>query len=338
MSARHEVVQTIGAIQQMLPADAVASMRLTPVQDPALDELHARLASAFPPIFLPVFERDGDLYAVHIQPHVRWMRGAWLFLPHDETEASLVASRIEFLPGGLVAQASRVDEVWSAASALTAAIEGAPPLARETFDRKLNWSEIRAAVDPDDIAALLSVELDGASSRTAAGDVVRRTLSRAPSDTVALAAEAQRRSALGSEDPAPPALAVLEREVTWGFGHPMAWFVKSANSGPAILESVRSLAAPLLATTPLAPLEFAPYTEAATANVLAQVSESLASQGQHSLALAQVRNGAAVVAAWGAGIDRAWCERLAEQSERVEPGGLSAALARHAAEVIEQGP
>jgi len=290
---------------------------------------------------LPVFERDGDLYAVHVQPGVAWTESAWLQLPHDAAAPVLVASSLRFLAAGLLGPphwfANRLDEVWPAGQALAAAIPGAPPLDRVTYLKKVLRPERIAVIDPEDVASQLFVATRAAESDEEAGAAVLSILRAAPDHPFALAAEAQRRAQFG-EDAAEPAMRVLRTEVAWGPCHPMRWFVDQADSGPELLERVRPLAAARIDDdSPFAPMRTVAYTSGKASEGLALVAKELAADSQDALALVQLRNGAAVAGERGR-INRRWCERLAEQSERVEPGGLSAALARHAASVIEQGP
>jgi len=336
------LLRAIAAIHKVLPMSATARLGLTPVRPDTFDELLARASSVFPPVFLPSYERDGDLYAIHVTPSESWERAPWIFLPHDAAEPVLVASRLTYLPASLLAPphsiAGRHGEAWDAAEALAAAIPGARPPNRAPLDQRLPLTSMRAAIDPGDVGARLSVATTSARTRQDAEAAVEAIVRDVPDDTFALMAEAMLRAIHGASDAATAAIRVLEREVAWAPRHPMRWFIKSAQSGPEVLEMVRTVAAPHLRGTPLAPLARAVFTKQRTAEVLLNVGHSLAARGDHGVALAQFRNGAAVAGLYGGGLDRAWCERLAEQSERVEPGGLSAALARHAAEVIEQGP
>ncbi len=63
---------------------------------------------------------------------------------------------------------------------------------------------------------------------------------------------------------------------------------------------------------------------------MTSIAKDLATRREHALALGQLRNGASVAGSRGGGVNRTWCERLAEQSERLQRGGLSAACSPRA--------
>src|SRR4051812_47357902 len=126
----------------------------------------SRVLRVYAPVFIPVFERDGDVYAVHIKPGQSWELSPWLELPHDAAEPVLVASEMKFLPGGLISprfwNVLRLDDIWDAILMLAATIPGAPTLSREMFENELSFPAQRAAIDPHDTAALLSEALEKA--------------------------------------------------------------------------------------------------------------------------------------------------------------------------------
>jgi hypothetical protein len=341
--SRESILRHIEEIQARFPAEVTERMRLERVGDEHLDELLARASTVFPPVFLPIFERDGNLYAVHLVPGRPWQASAWVQLPHDAAEPMLVATAVKYLPAGLVVPPhwfpDLVAEIWPQVQALAAALPGAVAPDLEPFlQPRARRHGLLSVVDPGDGAARSAVELGRCGSREEAAEMAEQIWREAPEDTYRLFVVAMARAERKQGDATGPAREVLSREVAWGFKHPVKWFIPPSDSGPEVLEHLRPLAlAGLEDEHPLALLREVSYRQGKTAERLREVAEAWRACGDESQSLNQLRNGAAVAGAHGSGLTRVWCERLAEQAERVEPGGLSAQLARHAGEVIHLG-
>jgi hypothetical protein len=337
---REQLLSAISEIQQIWPPELVEAMWFTPVGPGDVDELLARAVSIFSPVFLPLWERDGNLWAVHVRPGVPWQNGPWVMLPHDAAGPQPIASSLRYLPAGLLVPPHtippRLDAVWDALGAFE---ERVPAAARP------EQAPFVGALGPDPALRMRFDPLDGAARAAAirwdrSDDEIRAAaedaLAALPDDPYVLTINAVLRARLGFGDPTEPALRVLPQEVPLGIGY--VTMLLMAEAAPELLEVARTHAAPGISETDLlVPLRTASYTDPHTAPVLRQIGERYRALGDEMAALNQLRNGAAV-AAWSQTLDEEWCRALAEQADRVEPGCISAALARHAAEVIGQGP
>ncbi|MBZ4420171.1 hypothetical protein [Myxococcus sp. RHSTA-1-4] len=337
------ILRHIEEIQARFPAEVTERMRLERVGAEHLDEMLARASTVFPPVFLPIFERDANLYAVHLVPGRPWRASAWVELPHDAAAPVLVATAVQYLPAALVvppqAFPNFVAEIWPQVQALAEALAGAVSPDLEPFlQPRAKRARLLSGVDPGNGAARSAVELGACGSWEEAAERAEQVWREAPEDTYRLFAVAMARAKRKQGDATGPAREVLSREVAWGFMHAVKWLIPPSDSGPEVLEALRPLAlAGLEDEHPLALLRESSYRQGETAERLREVAEAWRARGDERQALNQLRNGAAVAGAHGSGLTRVWCERLAEQAERVEPGGLSAQLARHAGEVFHLG-
>ena len=342
--ARDPLLATIQEIQALFPPDLVTGFWLERVDRDNLDELLARALDTFIPAFLPVFQRYGDLYALHLRPENLWPESAWVQLPHDAASPVLVATHLCYLPAGLItpphALPKQLEAIWPGLALLVARIPGAAMPERAPFaEPYADLTALRAKYDPLDGAAQMAAALAEAGfSDEAAVIAVEATLEGFPCDPHVLSAAAIVRQELGYADPAPLAVRVLERELPTGFRHATGWFY--ADSGLELLELIRPLAAPRIDDdSPLAPLREASYFDQDTAEVLHEIAGRLHKIGEaDEIALSQLRNGASVAALYGHGLDSAWCRALAEAAHQVVPGCLAAQVAERAAEVIHRGP
>jgi len=263
-----------------------------------------------------------------------------VMLPHDAAEPLWVASRLRYLPAGLLfaphVPIGGTNAVWEALGEFVTGIPGAVRPPKEPFVGEPGPAPaLRARFDPRDGAAhAAAFDFEGADEELSAG--VEALLAERLDDPYVMTLAAVVRAELGSGDPVAPARPVLDLEVPIGLRYPGFWF--QAESAPELLEAARQHAAPgIPEDSPLAPLRTAAYTDRRTATVLRRIAEEYHTQSDETAALNQLRNGVAV-AAWTQTLDAGWCEALAEQADRVEPGCTSAALARLAAEVFDQGP
>jgi len=333
-------MQTVRNAQLPFPSGLLQAMNLKLVGGRTLGTLLARACSIFAPVFVPVLEQgNGDLITLHCTPGIPWQRWQWIQLPHDGDNPILISTALEFLPGALLVPPlwcpNRVEEIWPEIVAFVAAVGSTLP-DRELFEQENVYrAALRAAVDPGDSAARVAEIVRQPGDP---GPALEELLQDCPNDVFVLVAIALKRKASGG-DAQGPARQALGCEVASGFNHALTRLITVGSSPAELLEKVRPIGLDGIgADSPFALLADTPYTHPAAAERLIEVADRLRVGGDEGAALTQLRNGCAV-AGWTSGdLDRRWCDRLAEQSERVEPGGLSAALARHAGDVIERGP
>src|SRR4028118_153753 len=339
--SREQVLLCIQNIQELFPTEFIEHMWLNLVSASNLDELLARSLSVFSPVFLPVFEREGNIYAIHLQPKVSWQQSAWVRLPQDAAEPVLVASRLQYLPGGICVpphlMTSRVEAIWDSLQSLVDCIPGATmPEKEPLLNSYAKIHFLRALLDPLDGAARIAKVIRPPTPEEQVPERVEAIVQELPDDTLTLAATALIRAETGYADPLMPALKVITREVFLGFKYANSWIV--ADSAPELLELIRPIAMPgINEESPLALLKNSSFKEAETANVLLEVATQFRNLGDEEQALNQLRNGATIAGIYEE-LDATWCNALAEQAQRVEPDCLAASLASLAAEVIHLGP
>jgi hypothetical protein len=335
-------LQLIEEVQAVFPPELVAGMWFNPVDDRSFDELHARSLAVFSPVYLPIFERHGDLYCLHLVPQRPWQSCAWVELPHDESDPILVATRLAYLPAGLITPPhwgqERIDEIWAAIEELALAIPGAVPVHKADFLREGpgSISFLRAKYDPEDGAAQTGRALSEAADATTEDDGLARlesVLARLPDDHYAQAVVAIVRSVLEREGAAALARRALAHEYAWGWHHRDLFYLGGTTT-TAMLEQVRAIAVPAIDDAdPFSACRNSSFENAQGAAALKTVAERLRAAGDERGALDQLRNGALIAGVYGR-LTRAWCEALAEQAHRVAPGDPAALLAEHAATVI----
>jgi hypothetical protein len=337
---REQTLGIIAEIQSRFPPALLAGLWFNAITPTDLDDLLATALSIFSPVFLPLFERDGDLWAVHVRPGVPWEEGAWVMLPHDAAEPQWVASRLSYLPAGLLipphTPPRNLDAVWDALAAFSERVPEAVRPAKKLFIGSPGPDpDVRMTVDPHDGAARAAA-FTGQGTDDEVRTAAEAMLVAMPSDPYVLTTVAFVRAARQYANPVAPAVAALRQEVPLGLRYPGYLF--QAGSAPELLEVARTLAVPGLSEAdPLSPLRTNTYSDPRTAVVLRHIAQQYRDRGDDLLALNQLRNGAAV-AAWSQSLDADWCQALAEQADRVEPGCVAAALAGLAANVIDRGP
>lgn len=338
--SREQLLTCIQKIQEFFPNTFIEQICLNPIDSSNLDDLLARSLNVFSPVFLPVFERDGNLYAVHLQPKVSWQESAWVELPHDAAEPNLVATRFQYLPSGLIVpphlQSSRLEEVWDSLQLFVASLPGAKmPHKEPLLDPYAEIAFLRSQIDPLDGAAKIANAIRRPTPREQFPELVEAILQELPDDTLTLAAAAVVRAKTDHADSLTPALEVITSEVFLGFKYTNRLIV--AESAAELLELIRPIAmAGIDDGSPLALLKDTSFKESKTTARLIEVATQFRNLGNEDQALNQLRNGATLAGIYGK-LDADWCEALAKQAQRAQPDSLAAALASLAAEVIHLG-
>lgn len=342
--SRDTVLTNIQSIQSFFPQDLVRKMWLTPVSEENIEELVARYTStAFPPVFLPIFERDGNLYTIYLTPERELQQSPWVLLPHDAVEASIIASSFRYLPLSFLIPPhwfpERAEELWPSIIEFSSFVPSADVPSREQLDQLSNSrTQIRVAFDPGDVDAAVALALSTQNNDQEALLAIESISERFPNSVSCLLSISLLRSKLDHPDPLTPAKQVLFSEAVLGFRYQNDLIV--AETGPEVLEAARKL----VSTRPeelgsLAAMSSTSYLGLEAAEVLRTLSRELVNQSEpdRQQALFQLRNAATIVA-HDEELDEAWCEELAQQAEAIEPGCLAASIAQFAAEVIHLGP
>lgn len=338
--SQENLLNLIRTIQQLFPAELVQQMWFNPVNAQNLPELIARYLTVFSPVFLPIFERDGDIYTVHLQPQIPWENSAWIMLPHDGAEPILVATSLPFLPGGIITPPhfipNRVQGIWSTLLELVARIPGGVLPEQQSFvNSDSDRIFLRGSYDLNDGAARIAQVIENLADDREILTIIETILRDLPDDPLTLAATAVARRNCNRADAAQPALQVMTREVFVGFRYVNELLMPETTG--ELLELMRPIAASAIdSASPLNLLKGIPLNQAQSVTLFQDVSEQFHQLGAELQALNQLRNGAAI-AANNFALNQDWCQKLAQQSERVESGGLSASLAHFAAEVIHLG-
>ncbi|MCG3156682.1 MAG: hypothetical protein DKINENOH_03306 [bacterium] len=341
MKYKKEIINRIQEVHSFFSTELLKYTFLEPVIEDSIDEILVRSLVTYSPIFLPVYEKYGDVYGVHLKPHCHWKECAWVRLAHDSEQVGLIATSFKYLPYALwvtpLNVAQYVDEIWDEVISLFALHEDTHYLKKEIIKTEINDRiQFLSKYDKLNVTARLSAVSKSLWAKDAK-EKVEAVFSELPNDTLAKAGVAILRSELGYGDAVNPALDVLRSEVPHGY-YTLRW-ARNADSGPGLLELIRPIALRgLELDSPLILLKDSPYTKPATAYVLRDIAFKFREKGDEQQALNQLRNGAAVAGTFGRGLTKQWCLDLAEQADRVEKGCLAAALAYHAADVIHLGP
>jgi hypothetical protein len=332
--------------QALFPEELVAAQAWAPIDGGSLDETASRLAEVFPPVFLPLFEREGDIVAQHVSPGSSADHSGWFHLPHDEAEPRLIASRLAYLPKRLLRPpflvVSNLQEVRNAASTMATTLGLEPVPAEALYEPlKTRYSPpFDAQLDPDDgesqVTAVFAKVEWGDEAR--ARDVLEQLFISYPNDTYVLTALAVARASTDGVSAIALAKRVLNTEITHGFGGTARHFVRDLTSSAAILEAMRGIAAASIDDADvLAPIRSQSLTERGGSGALRAVARGLKSRGEHARAVASLRNAAFAAGRWAA-IDRSLHEELAEATRLVDDSALAVDLALLAASSVAKGP
>jgi hypothetical protein len=336
--SKANLLNQIKEIQRHFPEKLIAYNRWNKIDDKNIDELLARSLVAFPPVFLPVFEKDGDIIAVHIYPGKDWKEGAWMKLVHDMENPLIIGSSFKYMPYGLLANPycnddEDIEEMWGSIDSMLQVNKDTPTpdktIVKELLDET---TKFLAQYDKYNIPAILKIRNTGILFIDDVKEIVEdfyKDYHNHPLSKVIIAYVYDY-----FNEPSLISGHILNEEIYYCYSV-MRW-IKINGSITQILEGMRVIA--LKHITPDSPfnlLKDSPYTEAETANKLKEVAQKFNEQGDYITALNQIRNAMWVLSPYG--INKEWCLELARQTDKVEKDSIASQLAHYAAEVIHLG-
>ena len=116
MNNKETILAKITEIQSLFPKELLKQTCLELINETNIDEFFSRTLISFSPVYLPVFERDGDIYAIHIYPGISWEKGAWVRLAHDLEYPYHLVSSFQYLPYVFlqvpINLSDDIDEIW----------------------------------------------------------------------------------------------------------------------------------------------------------------------------------------------------------------------------------
>lgn len=339
MINREIVLNVINEINNNIPLKILDKLMVERVTENDLDEFMARYLTILPPNYLPVLEKDGNLYGVHIVPQKHWKESPWVKISHDSTEVEIICESFKYLPYAFFTSNMNMgDYVEEIIGPVTDMLEENlekpdSDFISENIGRKRRV--IKEKYTPENGANILSLQTKGLYDDEAI-EIIEHTSKLFPDDTICTMALVYIRNKFGKKNSSDYALELLEKEI---YQKNTVFCLDDIDTAPEILELSRKEALRNLpAESPFWKMKDTPYTSAAAVSILKEIAEDFHKMGEEQLALNQQRNAAMTEGIYGRGMNKEWCLTLAEQCDRVEKDSLAGALARYAAEVVHLGP
>lgn len=332
------ILKDIYNIQELFPNELLNKLYLGKINEGNIDEYFSRSLITFNPVYLPIFEREGNIYCIHSEPGKTWESCSWVKLSHDFEYPALIASCFKYLPYALLSSPTNtnqlVDEIWEYIKSILS--EGLEMPEKEYVRKEVgNFGIIVGTYDLENIPGKLffkTSELFEDEAQEAIENIYKENID----DIYAIAALFLNRKYLKQKVDFEMVSGILKSEFNYPF-YPMFW--NTTNSALEVLEAIREAVIDQIpADNPLSLLKDCSYTDPELVDNFKKVADAFNEKGEPLLALNQLRNAASIMGAYGSGITKEWCKLLGEQADRVEKDCLSAKLAYYATEVIDLEP
>jgi hypothetical protein len=337
--SKENLLNLIREIQKQFPEKLVEYKCWNKIDETNIGELIARSLVAFPPVFLPIFEYNGDIIVVLLYPGKDWKEGAWMKLVHDMENPSFIGSSFKFMPYGLLANPycnddEDVEEMWESIDCMLQVNKDTPTPDKSIVKDSLDeTTQFLAKYDKSNIPALLKIATKGIYDVEDAKNAIESFYKNYPDHPLSIAAFSFTCDYF-KETSNSTAVLVLKENINFSY-YGMMW-MDSSDSIIQILEGMRVIALKhIVPESPFNMLKDSPYTEPETANKLKEVAQKFAEQGDHKTALNQIRNAMWVLGPYN--ITKEWCLKLAQYSDKIEKDSIASQLAYYAAEVIHLG-
>lgn len=340
MTADKEIIlKIIEEIQKLIPEEIIKQLMIERINKNNIDNYIASYTSVFSPIYLPILEKDSNLFGIHLEPEKCWYECPWVMVPHDSQEVDTIASSFRYLPYAFFTSAlnmgNYVEEIISPVSSM---LDSNSDFLNTEFIMESIEVDRRLITEKYDIA-------DGASQLSMKTkflfddesiEITEDLLKKYPDDILCIFAATYLRLKLKHQKSG----ILFEKIITSEcYKKNIIYYISGITSSPQILETIREHALKGLPDdSPFQKMKDTPYISAAAVPILKEIAEDFHNMGEEQLALNQLRNAAMIEGVYGNGMTKEWCLELAEQCDRVEKNSLAGALARYAAEVVHLGP
>ena len=339
MNSKQVIMQALTEITDMFPKEMDQPMFLERVTEKTLDEFVARSLITYAPIYLPLFERDGDLFALHIKARGDLYDSPVLKLFHDIEIPLYLSTNIKTFSYAIFDRMINVkkdyDETLKYLDVIINKFKTTIPDKNHYNESMDEYFQIIYDFDKNNKIIQIFKKTSLLWDNDAL-PIFQQMYDDEP-DKLFLLCLMLIKSKLNIDFNKEKLLSYINEEYSFSFDNVM-WYRKIKSSiglFEAIKQNCLSLITP---ENPFFLVKDIPFTDPKVIDKLLEVASIFSKQGDDITALNQVRNACTVAGAYGRGLTKDLCKTLAEYTKKVEPDGLAYHLANFAVDVIELGP
>ena len=339
MNSKQVIMQALTEITDMFPKEMDQPMFLERVTEKTLDEFVARSLITYAPIYLPLFERDGDLFALHIKANGDIYDSPVLKLFHDVEYPLYLSTSIKTFPyamfDGIMNFYRYYDEIIDYLKLILDKYN--LPTPDKSYYDQVKDDYYRIIDDYDKNNKIMQI-LNKTSSvrKNNILPIIQEMYDNDP-DKLFLLCLMLVKSRLDIDFDKNILFEYMKHEYSYSFGI-VRWYY-DIHTGLGLLEAIKQNCLSLITPeNPFFLVKDIPFTDPKVIDKLLEVATIFSKQGDDITALNQVRNACTVAGAYGRGLTKDLCKTLAEYTKKVEPDGLAYHLANFAVDVIDLGP
>lgn len=98
MNDKQTIFTLISDIQREIPREILDILMVDKITLDNFDKHMVNYLRDFPPNYLPVLEKDENIFAIHMKPNCPWQECAWVVLPHDSEFLQVIANSFYEFP------------------------------------------------------------------------------------------------------------------------------------------------------------------------------------------------------------------------------------------------
>jgi hypothetical protein len=338
--SKEKILHYISEIQQEFPDELLEKLFLEKVTENNFDELLARSLITFPPIYLPIFVRDGDLFGIHLSFENELKDRPWFKLSHDCEYPLYLVSQLKFMPyaflDGILNIKRYYDEILSFIKDMLSRSNLSIPNKNYFIEKKDDYYSIIADYDYENHLIRLYLNTRALLKKKAYNEV-RIIYEENRSDKLLLAGFLFlniyiNKNNVNYDD----VIFILKNDFSYSL--PSMFWLSGISTGPELLNEIKkSLSEKLEKENPFYLINDDDYTDQKIIPKLITIANSYNEKGDYITALNQLRNAATVAGAHGTGVTKELCVKLGEQSKLIDSNSLAGDLALYVSEIINRG-
>jgi hypothetical protein len=339
MNSKEFIITKIKEVTGIYPEDFDNIIHLQRVTEKRIDEFVARYLVTYAPIYLPIFERDGDLFSLHVTPKTNSFDMPVLKLFHDVEIPRYFTTNIKTFCYALFDCMINFKHYYDEILLFTKDILLKNKLSipeKEYFEKAKNDS-FRIIIDFDKNNKIMQIrEKTSMLFKKAAFPIIEEMYNQ-DQNKLYFICHCLIRSRLQIDFDKNKLLDCMYDEYSYSFND-VGWYDR-LDEGIRMMEAIKQICLSLISPdNPFYKIKEIPLNDPMVIDKLLEIASIFAKKGDDITALNQVRNACTIAGAYGNGLTKELCKTLAEYTKKVEPDGLAYHLANFAVDVIDLGP
>jgi hypothetical protein len=339
MNSKEVIVNNIKEILSLFPDNLDKIIFLEKTSDKMIEEYIARSLVTYSPVYLPFFERDGDLFALHISIKCDLYLSPILKLFHDAEFPIYLSSSIKYFPYCMMDALINIKRYYKEIIEPIKQIldKFSLDIPGEKYYQSVKDKYYKIIIDFDKDNLIMQIR-DKTSMlfKKAALPIIEELYNKNKNRRFFIC-YCLVKSKLALDYDQNILLDCLKNEYSFSIND-VGWY-DHLDEGIRMMEAIKQNSLSIITQdNPFYLVKDIPLNDPKSIDKLLEIASIFSKKGDDITAVNQVRNACTIAGAYGNGLTKGLCKTLVEYTRKAEPDGLAYHLANFAVDVIDLGP